>query len=209
MTDELARRPEEEDFTAVERDAYQKWKRGPDTTPLSPTVAVKMYQLFLAGHTCEEISRINENRFPLGLILHSRIRFEWDRRRDEYLGHLFDDVAGVMRQRQVESALFLADLLAVAHREYGDKLKKYLQTGDEKDLPKNFKITSITMYKMTVDALMKVTGQDKPKSDGQPLVQIHAQNVGVSDGKEKTLDGQSAHSLLELLDMAEKKSKEK
>jgi hypothetical protein len=186
MTSSLAVRPEE-NLSVLEREAYDKWRRGPDQTPLSPLVALKMYELYLLGHSCDDIVKANENKFPLGIIINARLSHEWDRRRTAYLERLYDDAGNVVRQRQIESAFFLADALAVAHKEFGQKFKEYLQTGDPKVLKGlDLKVTSITTYKMVVDALMKVTGQEKPGKDSAPLVQMN-----ISGGTATVTDGKS------------------
>jgi hypothetical protein len=185
------------------------WKRGKDTAPLALSTALKMYELFLLGHSCEEIARANENRFSLGLILDARIRHNWDERRRAHLDHIYNDVGELVRQRQTESAVFLGDILAVAHKEYGNKFRKYLQSGDPNDLDNDMKVTSITTYKRTVEALMKVTGQDRPSKDSATLVQVNADNVTMSAGPQKQLQGEQAHSLIRLLDEFDKEGKAK
>jgi hypothetical protein len=60
----------------------------------------------------------------------------------------------------MESVMFSADLLASANKMFGDKLKKYIQTGDERELG-TLKIDSLKQYRDAVELLLKLTGQDK------------------------------------------------
>jgi hypothetical protein len=203
VTDEIVKRPEDA-LTAVEREEWQKWRRTA-TAPLSPAVAVRLYELFLLGHSCDDIVRANENKFPLGMVLDARLRHEWDRRREAYLERLYSEAGENVRQRQVESAVFLTDVLAAAHVEHGDKLKKFLQTRDPKDLPDVFKVTSITTYKMVIDSLMKVTGQDKKPGDTGPAVQVIANNATLNEAPKKGLTGQDALSVLKAFEQMDKK----
>lgn len=211
MSETLAKRPED-NLTALEREAVEKWRRGADTSPLSPVVALKMYELFLLGHSCDEIARVNENKFPLGLIVNARIMHEWDRRRQAYLDQMYEDAGNVIRQRQIESAFFLGDVIALAHKEYGAKIKAYLQTGDKAHLTGlDLKVTSLTSYKMAIDALMKVTGQEKPGKDSAPLVQINTGgSATVTDKSGNTVTtGEDAFMLLRTLDRVDQAEKEK
>jgi hypothetical protein len=212
MTTALAVRPED-NLTTLEREAYDKWRRGPDQTPLSPVVALKMYELFLLGHSCDDIVRTNDNKFGLGMIVHARVMHDWDRRRQSYLDQMYEDAGAVIRQRQIESAFFLSDVMAVAHKEFGSKLKAYLQTGDPEHLKKlDLKVTSLTSYKMAVDALMKVTGQEKPNKDSAPLVQINNNggNTTVTDKSGNTVTtGEDAFAFLKGLDRVDQADKVK
>jgi len=61
-------------LTEREKYAFQKHvsKRDP---PIAPITAVKLFELFLAGRTCEDIRRLNP-AFTLGQIVHARIEHE-------------------------------------------------------------------------------------------------------------------------------------
>jgi hypothetical protein len=126
---------------------------------------------------------------------------------------MYEDAGSIIRQRQIESAFFIADVMALAHKEYGAKIKAYLQTGDKihlKDL--DLKVTSLTSYKMAVDALMKVTGQEKPSKDSAPLVQINTGGSGttVTDKAGNTVTtGEDAFAFLKALDRVDQAEKVK
>lgn len=205
MSDDIDK-PPDDGLTVLEREEWQKWRRSNDPSPLAASTALKMYELFLLGHSCEEIVRSNENRFPLGLVVDARMRYKWDRRRDEYLNKLFNDAGDIVRQRQIEGAVFLGDVLAAAHKQYGGQLRKFMQTGDVKDLPDQFKADSITKYKMIVDALTKITGQDKKDAPTiTPAVQVIGNNVTLAEQPKGAMDSQDALTLLRLLDDKDKK----
>lgn len=208
MSDEIQKTKKPEDaLTVMESEALYKWRRGEDTTPLSPFVAVKMYELFLLGHTCEEIVRSNDNKFALGLVVDARLRHNWDSRREAYLEQLYAEAGTAVKQRQVEGAVFLSDMLAAAHKEYGAKFHKYLQTGDAKDLDDRMKISSITQYKMVIDGLKAITGQDKKAAPAEaPVV-----NINVPAAPEITTPTE-AHNIIDMLnalDEAEPKKPKK
>lgn len=167
-----------------------------------------MYELFLLGHSCAEIAKANDNRFPVGMILDARIRHEWDKHRKEAVEHLFREVGGMVRQRQLEGAMFLGDMLAAAHKQYGHQLRKFIQTRDTKDLPDAFKVDSITKYKMVIDALIKITGQDKKDAPG-PAVQVFTNNATLQEAApNSSIKSEDAFAMLKALQqMDEEKGK--
>jgi hypothetical protein len=141
-----------------ERKAYKLYVQKGDP-PLSPTVQMQLFELFLNGSTCEEIIQLNPN-FSLGMIVRARVEGLWDERRAKHIDHLFEHVRERVQQVQMESVMFTSDLLAGANKMFGDKLKKYLQTGDERELG-GLRIDTLKQYRDAVDLLMKLTGQDK------------------------------------------------
>jgi hypothetical protein len=144
-----------------ERAAYDLYiqKGMPD---ISPVTQAQFLSLFLRGKTCEEIHQINSS-FPLGAIVKCRVDGDWDKRLEDYRNMLFDTVRDRVIQIEMESTVFLTDLLAAAHKQHGDKVKKYLQTGDKSELGE-LQITSIKNYKETLELLLKSTGQDSEKT---------------------------------------------
>jgi hypothetical protein len=149
-------------FTPKERALLEEWQKEKKKPSLSPTLSVKLFELFLHGLTCDEISALNKGVYLVEQILEARLRDGWDERRQEYVNSLFDNIVGRVTQAQAESVSFLTDMLAVAHRQHGDKLRLFLQDGDETHLG-DFKINGFQTYKNVVDTLMKLTGQDKDK----------------------------------------------
>ena len=124
--------------------------------------SLKFYELFVQGVDCAEIARLNPG-FDVGAILKARIDHEWDRRREEYLGGLYSQANDRLRQIGVESLQFMGLALAAAHKDMGEHLKKYLMSGDPKDLG-DFRIMSFRTYKEVVETLVKLTGQDQKKT---------------------------------------------
>lgn len=128
--------------------------------PLSPDTAAKLFELFLNGSDINEIHRLNKN-FPYEAILWARIKYDWDKLKDEYAFNLTNQVAQKVIKASLETTSLLTDMLAVAHKKHGDKLKKFLQTGDESDLGDALSIDTIHGLLKAVEGLQKVTGQDR------------------------------------------------
>ena len=150
-------------LSPLERRALETWLVK-DTPPLSPVRAMGMFELFLAGHSCEEIQRLNP-QFALGMILHARVRDGWDEKREQHVDDLYKKVRERFLQIQMEGVTFTSDLLAVVHKLHGDKLKRYLQSGQLEDL-EGCGLLPRTIKEMrdTWEMMAKMTGQDK----GQP-----------------------------------------
>lgn len=200
----------EPNLTEWEFEQYSKWRKSKDTSPLALSTALKMYEMFLLGHSCEEIFRANDQKFPLGMILDARLRYEWDKRRSAYLDQLFGEVGVAVKQRQVEGAMFLGDVLAAAHQQFGDKVKKFLQTKDPNDLPAELRVTSITTYKMVIDALMKITGQDQKGGAGgtNTPVQVIGNNITLQEAPKKRMQSAQAFDVLKELEKLDQDTKD-
>lgn len=138
--------------------AYDHW-RSSDQPQLAPSTNAKFFNLFLQGKSCEDIRRLNQT-ISLGQIVAARIEGDWDALRKEHLDQLLRETSLRVQQTTLQTADFVCDLLAVANKEHGDQLRKYLQTGDPKELG-SFRIDSLKSLREAVEVLQKLTGQDK------------------------------------------------
>jgi hypothetical protein len=161
-------------LTPEEREVLERFKDEKGKPSISVALSLKMFELYLNGSTCEEIVKVNNNQFSLGQVLEVRVRDGWDEKKDRYLADLYGGIVDKVRQTQMESVGFTADLLAVAHKQFGHKLKRYLQTGDEKELGP-LSLNGLLQYQKAVDILMKLTGQDKKEAASK--LQIPAAQV--------------------------------
>jgi len=167
---------EEKLLSEREQEAYNKYmhERG---APLAPSTAAKFFELYLNGHGCSEIQKLNPS-FPLGLIVKARLDYEWDRARQDYILDLMKGIRTKVQQSQLEAIAFAADAMSTFHKLAGDKFKKFLQTGDASELGEykfNFR-----NYKEFVEMLMKMTGQDSVKSKVSGEIYHHHQVEQVS-----------------------------
>lgn len=169
-----------------EKQAYKDHMKA-GKPPVSPTINAQLFNLFLAGHTCQEIVKINPN-LGLGMVVRARIEGMWDERRRVLTAELLDGVKEVAFRAQADSIKFVGDLLTAAHRHIGEKVQRYIQTGDEEHI-KDVGIHSLKQYKEIVELLLKLTGQDgkrevKLKGEGAggtltgaPVVTVEAKDV--------------------------------
>jgi hypothetical protein len=127
---------------------------------LHTDTVTKFFELFLNGSDCKEIHRLN-TPFPLEAILWARVKYHWDTQKDEYVIQKQLMIRDKVMKAQLEATDLIADMLVVARKEHGDRLKKYIQTGNDKDLGGAMKIESLQSLMKTVESLLKITGQDR------------------------------------------------
>ena len=173
---------------------------------LSPDVNKRLYELYLNGLSIQNIMELNPG-FNSGQIVKARVDGRWDERKSKYLGEILGDVPARMRQLAAESLGFMSLLLNVAHKEHGLSLRKYLQTGNPKDLGE-FRITNFKQYQAVIDSVSTLLEAGKGRGpEATPLV-----NVNVSAGASVSVDdGEGGHKFTSdeadaLREMLEKKS---
>lgn len=144
-----------EETTALE--VYQK--RG--GRPLAQETAMAFFQLYLNGYDTKEIQRMN-SAFALESINWARLQYNWDREKQLYVSELMGKIKEKTMKAQLDVTNFMTDLLAVTSKLHGTKLKKYLQTGNPKDLEGYMPIDSINSLVKLVEGLQKITGYNPP-----------------------------------------------
>lgn len=127
--------------------------------PISPTLAMQFFELFLEGYSCNEIAKQNPP-FKEGEVLFLRKKFKWDNQRDDYAYQLQTQMREKLIKQKLESLEFLTNMLAVVHKEQRPKTLRYLQTGKDEDRPDTW-ITGPTAYKNVLETIQKITGEDR------------------------------------------------
>lgn len=160
MTTESALAKAERVLTPRELEAYRKYVAD-NKPPLAASTAANFFALYLQGHSCEEIAKLNSS-FGLGIIVKARIDFDWDQQRLDHAKRLLDDIRQVVQTTQLEAVQFVAEGLAVYRKMAGEKFQKYLQSGKIEDLG-DFQNMTFKNYKDLLEMLLKLTGQEQPK----------------------------------------------
>lgn len=147
-------------LTTRERGAYD-FVRNMKPTPatLSTSLQVKLFTLFLQGIDCVEIARLNQG-ISLGQVIIARIEGRWDEKRQDHIEKLLRDTSLRLQQTTLEGIDFIAAQLAAVHKIEGDRIKRFLQSGDKADLG-TFDISSWKSYKEVIEILKTLTGADK------------------------------------------------
>ena len=159
MTDEIIIPNALDRLSEREKTALRIWQSISKTQPqLSPDTQARLYSLFLQNITFDEIARLNKG-IPIGQILECAYQGEWFLKRDEYIEGLLSNVKNMLQQSTIESVGFIIAQLAATHKKFGDSAKKYLQHGDESEF-RSFGLENIKSYKVAIEALQKLTGQE-------------------------------------------------
>jgi len=158
-------------LTPKELEAYQKYVES-GKPPLAASTSSNFFQLFLQGHTTEEIARLNPS-FGLGIIVKARIDHDWDKQREDHISGLLDSIRQVVQKTQLESIRFVSDALTAYQKMAGEKFQKYIQSGNVADLGE-LKDMSFKTFKDLLELLLKLTGQDtgNKKISGE-VVHVH------------------------------------
>src|ERR1017187_5168512 len=187
-------------------DYFQKnyQKGGASTYPIAPSSQVQLYALYLQGRTLSEIRQLNHPSFSLGQIVYSAVENDWEGQRKEYLAGLMGKARERLQQIGCEAVAFMGDTLAAAHKQHGESLQKYIQSGNPADLGA-FGIGSIRQYKEVLELLLKASGQDKTSTTNLNVrgEVLHTANTSSPSAPQSN----TGKSLLELA--ADKKAREK
>lgn len=178
-----------------EESAYDYFCKS-DQPALAPSLNAKLFTLWLNGKSCEEIRRLNQG-LTLGQIVAARIEGDWDALRKEHLDRLLQETSTRVQQTTFETADLVCDMLAAANKEHGDRLRRYLQTGDEKELG-DMRITGISGLKSAIEILQKLTGQERQKSVtiGGELTSYSASSVAAVNKKPTSAQAEQVLKLL-------------
>jgi hypothetical protein len=171
--------------------------------PLAQSVNGQLFNLYLNGKNCKEIAAINPN-LSLGLIVRAKIEGFWDEKRESHLADLLEGVRERVQQTQLEAVVFASDLMSAIHKFNGEKLKKYLQTGNPDDLAGVEMNFNLKTYSTVVELLMKLTGQDKNNNKSEVLHK-HTVEAPIPNAKAAGLTATQAARILEVLEADEGK----
>lgn len=185
----------EKSLALVEDDEMELWRdRG--EAPFSVSEAMDLYDLYLNGMTCEQIYKANSGVIPYGKILDARERYGWDKKKRDQIALAFKTVEERIVKTRIDAIHHLTMLLAAAHKSVGDRVQKYLATGDESYLgtldPSNLK-----NYTTILQTLNTLTDAQKSKDINIGGVVEHKHSIALKP------DVKSAAKLLEMLEKGE------
>jgi hypothetical protein len=173
---------------------------------LALSTANKFFELYINGNDVDDIVKLNP-AFSKVMINWSRIKYNWDAMRAEYISKLQSRIMDKVLKAQLEATSLYADVISAANKKHSENLAKYLQTGDEKYLAKTLSINNVAQLQKAVEGLQKVTGQDK----NFKIVNEQKTSVDVNiSGSLTSGEGVSADSAAKILSILaeEKRSQE-
>jgi hypothetical protein len=185
-----------EKLAKEEDEAYREWRRRKEAhLPLAQ--ALKMYELYLNGYSCEEIFKVNGQKFPIGQIVDAKIRYEWDERKEAQIASLYAKVEEKVLFVKNEAVSHLADLMAAAHKIWGARIGRFLQDGDM-TLIEGFDPSTLKNYKEILGMMQELTTAQKlPKTNE---VKVNGTVNHVYDAKASKMNSSSASDLLKVID---------
>jgi hypothetical protein len=144
---------------------------------IAEDTAERMYEMFLAGKTCEDIRKINKG-YSLGQIVACRIKYGWDARVLKYQEMLQLTVPDRAIQTTLETVDFISKLLTVNQMRMSEAIDKYMLTRNEEDLKGVILVKNAKELKELVELLMKTTGQDKKRIEFSGKVNVVQAQTG-------------------------------
>lgn len=121
----------------------------------------KMMDLYLAGKTYSQISRIN--RKPKVLVMAYSQRLNWFRLKADYLLELELHLKGRLVNAKVASQDFLLQMQQMYQKKIGAKMDHYLQTGND-SVADSINLKEIDKYLKIVESLHKLSATPNPKN---------------------------------------------
>jgi hypothetical protein len=153
--------------------------------PLALVTAQKFFDLYLNGYDVNEIHRLNPS-FPKGCIYLARLRYSWDQMYHDAMVTMNQRVINKITKAAIEATSIYTDMIAAANKKHGDRLKKYIQTGDESYLKDALSINSISDLAKVIESLQKLSGQDRTftiKDEREALQGKSANPITLEAGK--------------------------
>ena len=116
-----------------------------------------------------------------------------------------NEAVGIVKTAQLETTKLMSNMLLAASKQHGDKLKKYIQSGDEKDLGRGVVLNIVSLQSLLklTEGLLKITGQDRQSKVKVSTTNTQNVNVNVTGAGDLTPD--DAAKILEIMSAAKRK----
>lgn len=135
-----------------------------------------LFGLYMSGKTYVEISKIS--RVKKDLVLYMSAKMKWYEKRMEYLNDIQKNMLKKLTDTRVESLNFIANLISVHHKYYGEEMNEYLRTGD-RTIIENLDLKQLSQYFKSIELLEKILNPTNVKTGGGSNMNV---NVNASDG---------------------------
>jgi hypothetical protein len=135
-----------------------------------------LYGLYMSGKTYIEISKIS--RVKKDLVLYMSAKMKWYEKRMEYLNDIQNNMTKKLTDTRVESLNFIANLISVHHKYYGEEMDEYLRTGD-KTIIENLDLKQLSQYFKSIEILEKILNPANVRPGGGSGMNV---NVNAPDG---------------------------
>ncbi len=144
------------------------------------------FELFHNGCFPEEIHALNPS-YHTQAIQWMRIAYKWDETLQQTVMRNNALLVGKINKAQVDAAMLMSDMIAVATKKNQERLRKYLQTGDETNLVGIMTLDSPERLGKMVESLIKLVYREEqtmsikiPVSKLPQATQKHVQTIATT-----------------------------
>jgi len=139
--------------------------------PLSKEISKKMRNLFFTGRGLDEIHNHNSH-YTLGQIVHAAVEYNWFTEKKKYLNTLLEKSRTRAVHAAAEATGYAADVVSAIKKRDGDKVARFLQSNDTKDLEDALDPKAIRLVKDAIELMEKLTGGSEGTNLLKPLEEM-------------------------------------
>jgi hypothetical protein len=195
MSSDIVLKEKQELLSPNEKKAYEKYV-AERNSPLSTKTAEQLFTLYMQGYGAEEIAKMNPG-LDLGLIVKTKIDLNWDEKKKTAQNAALGLSKEKYQKSQLEAIEFVSNSMAVYHKMWNDKFKKYIQNGDKTELGEEWQNMSFKQYKDFAEMLLKLTGQEQNQKQQISGEIVHKMEQPQS---EKSVSPHEAAQILKIID---------
>jgi len=141
-----------------------------------------LFTLYMTGKTYTEISKIC--RVKKDMVLYMAAKMRWYEKRMEYLNDIQNNITKKITETRTESLNFIASLISMHHKYYGDAINDYLKTGD-RTIIDGLDLKQLTQYFKSIEILEKILNPSNINRSGGSNTTV---NINTPGGKIEQID---------------------
>lgn len=169
-----------------------------------------LFALYMSGKTYTEVSKIS--RVKKDMVLYMAAKMKWYEKRMEYLDDIQSNITKKITETKTESLNFIASLISMHHKYYGDAINQYLRTGD-RDIIDGLDLKQLTQYFKSIEILEKILNPANVNRGGgsNTTVNINTPGGKVEQVDDKTIEitpGNAGDALRALAKLKDEKKEE-
>lgn len=155
----------------------------PGLAKIKADVFLDLYKL---GYSCQDIAK-NFPEYELGLLLHARIKFNWDKERQDYQANLLRQTAHAASVFKVETIRLLYDVLAATQVKHRQEILRYLAAPDREQVPEILP-KSLHGIGQLVSIMKDLTEAERAAAASASASSSPLVSINLSSGDAKTIE---------------------
>lgn len=169
-----------------------------------------LFALYMSGKTYTEVSKIS--RVKKDMVLYMAAKMKWYEKRMEYLDDIQKNITKKITETRTESLNFIASLISMHHRYYGDAINDYLKTGD-RTIVDSLDLKQLTQYFKSIEILERILNPVNVNrgSGSNTTVNINTPGGKVEQVDDRTIEitpGNAGDALRALAELKDRKKDE-